>query len=374
MALQVLGRNRDGQGSGSGRKASKGFLGMGFRIGRRIGLYERISAFLDADIDIVRALTAIRDRYDSKKSVFGRDTRAKILSAWIDSMSDGASFSDAIAPYVPTSEHMLINAGEEGGNLIAGLKEATVLSTAAQRNKSTIIGGLAFPIMLLAMIGGLLIMFQVKMVPIFENLLPLERWTASGRSLYALSYFFYHYLWILLACFGGLAFLISSTMGSWTRPPRQFFDRLPPWSIYRTYQGSSFLIGLSSLMRAGVATFDALMKMHGSASPWTKVHLEKMMSAMKSGSLNPGKALDTGLLTDEEAGDVEDYSTLGNFEDAILKIGSRSLEKSIKDIQQKMDILRNLLLFVVAFSIGWVYMTSYGLQTEIANSITAAQK
>jgi hypothetical protein len=111
--------------------------------------------------------------------------------------------------------------------------------------------------------------------------------------------------------------------------------------------------------------------MHKNASPWMRMHLERMMSAMKLGGSNPGKALETGLLDQETAGDVQDYSRLGSFQDAIYLLGSRSLEKGIKSIEMKMGIIRNIMLFGVAASIGWVYLTSYGLQSNIATQMSS---
>src|SRR5690606_18824010 len=133
----------------------------------------------------------------------------------------------------------------------------------------------------------------------------------------------------------------------------RIFDHLPPWSIYRSYQASSFLISLSSLMRAGVATYDALRLMHRTASPWMRMHLERMMTNMRHGGENQGKSLDTGLLDKEVAGDIQDYSATGSFLEAIYRIGQRTLEEGVKSIQIKMDVLKNVLLFAVAASIVW---------------------
>ena len=344
----------------------KKLLQMRFGLSARISIYERVAAFMEAEIDIVSTLTAIRDRYTQRK-----DHRAGIMAEWISTMQNGASFSDAIKEWVPSSEYMLISAGERGVGLIHGLKEATVLSNAAARNKGAILGGILFPLALFGMIIGLMIMFQTQMVPVFKGLLPIERWPASAKILNNLSYFFYHYLWLVVLSIVATGVIIGSTVGSWTRPPRELFDKFPPWSIYRSYQSSSFLIGMSSLMKAGIASYDALRMMHRNASPWMRMHLERMMSSMRLGGSNPGKALDTGLLDDETAGDVQDYSRLGSFQDAIYLMGSRSLEKGVKSIEMKMGIIRNLMLFVVAACISWIYLTSYTLQSTIAQAMSA---
>lgn len=343
------------------------FSRLFFGLKVRTSLYERIEAFLVGGVDVVTTLRTIRDRYMQRRST---RSRAKILDAWIRSMERGGTFSDAIRPWVPTAEHMLISSGERGEGIISGLQEARVLSQAASRSKAAIYGGTVFPAVLFAMLIGMLIMFQVQMVPIFQGLLPIERWQGSAQVLNSLSGFMKDNLAVMIAMVACLSIFIGYTMPRWRGDLRaRIFDHLPPWSIYRSYQASSFLISLSSLMRAGVATYDALRLMHRTASPWMRMHLERMMTNMRHGGENQGKSLDTGLLDKEVAGDIQDYSATGSFVEAIYRIGQRTLEEGVKSIQIKMDVLKNVLLFAVAASIVWIYLTSYGLQTTIAAQV-----
>lgn len=341
------------------------FQRLTFGLKTRLSLYERIEAFMVAGVDVVTTLRTIRNRYQGRRRTRGK---AKVLDSWIRAMERGGTFSDAIKAWVPSSEHMLISSGERGEGIISGLQEARVLSEATARSKAAIYGGTIFPGVLFAMIIGMLIMFQVQMVPIFEGLLPVERWPGSAQTLNSLSSFMKNQLYLVLGGVLAISAIIGYSMPRWRGDIRtKVFDKLPPWSIYRSYQASSFLISLSSLMKAGVANYDALRLMHRNASPWMQQHLEKMMTSMRHGGENQGKALNTGLLDQEVAGDIEDYSQLGSFQDAIYQIGQRTLEEGVKSIQIKMDVLKNVLLFAVAASIVWIYLTSYGLQTTIAN-------
>ena len=343
---------------------SRAMLKLRFGLNARIGLYERVCAFLENNIDIVSTLTSIRDRY--KK---GKDFKYKILNEWIAVMNQGGKFADAIQPWVPAAEHMLISAGEKGQGLIAGLKEATVLSSASSKNKKAIIGGLATPVFLTVMILMMLAGFQLKMVPIFSGLLPVEQWPSNASILNTISAAIVDYWYVFL--FGVLivGFIVTSTIGSWTGSVRNKFDKLPPWSFYKTFQASSFLIALSSLMKAGVPNYDALKMMHRNASPWMKIHLNKMMASMRLSGTNPGEALDTGLLDPATAGDVQDYSKLSSFQDAIYILGKRSIEDGVERTNNKMAVLRNLMFFLVAISIGTVYSTVYTLQSEIGDRV-----
>lgn len=336
-----------------------------FGLKTRIGLYQRMAAFLEAGIDIIRTLETIKKRYDKKK-----DYRGKVIGSWVESMGRGETFSDAIKSWVPPAEFMLISAGERSGDLTEGLKQTVILSEAASKNKNAIIGGLIMPVVLVSMIFLMLIGFQIQMAPVFIGLLPLQQWPDSAQTLYKYSRFFYDH-WFILVCMLGIAGVaIGMTINVWTGKVRDIFDKIPPWSIYKGYQGSSFLIAFSSLMKAGVPNYEALILMEKSASPWLKSHLKIMKERMGKGGSNPGEALNTGILDAETAGDIEDYSNLSGFQKAIFEIGSRSLETSVAQTKRRMAVLTNILLICVAGGVLVIYFTSYGLQTTIAEQMS----
>lgn len=343
-----------------------------FRFGlkHRISLYERIAAFLEAGIPIIDTIQTIRARY-----VKNKDFKAQILEDWLTKMGTGMRFGDAIQSWIPSSEHMLIAAGERGDGLIAGLREATTLSNASANSKKAIFGGVAFPVALMFVLCGMMIGFQVQMVPIFSGLMPVDRWPGDAQTLYNVSYFIKSKLVFLLAVLVALSFLIGKTIGKWKGTTRKkIFDKIPPWSIYRSYQGSSFLVGLSSLLKAGVSLNDSLKMMHSNASPWLQDHLENMIGNLKKGGENHGESLDTGLLDDEIAGDVQDYSRLGSFQDAIYILGSKSIVQGVEQIQANMAMVKQLMLGVVGGSVIWIYVTTYSLNTFIADSLQQGAK
>lgn len=340
------------------------YLKLSLTLSQRIGLYERIEAFLDNGYDLIMTLKTIRNRYQKR-----RKTRSlsKVLDAWIGVMEQGLSFSDAIREWVPTPEYMLISASERN-DIMVGLREARVLSRASADAKGAILGGLIFPTVLFSMIIGMLIGFQSQMVPIFSGLLPIDRWPDSAKTLNSISSFLKNNLVFVLLGLGIIGAVITYTLPRWKGEFRtKFIDKLPPWSIYRTYQGSSFLIALSSLMKAGVPTYEALVQMHRTANPWMRFHIEKMMFSIRQGTDNQGSALNTGMLDEDIAGNIEDYGRLGSFTDAIYVVGKDSLVQGVKSIQLKMNMLKNVLLFAVAGSIAWIYLTVYGLQAVIAS-------
>ena len=351
----------------------------------RISLYKRLSQFIEAQITLNESLDRIRRRYRQQTSLLEKlrmkldqnfqpqgDFRAQILGDWIDRMADGAHFQDAIRPWIPTGEHMLIAAGVRGAGPATGMREAANLSMANSVMKKTIIGQSIQPVVLLMALVAMFILFQKKMVPIFKTLKPVAQWPSSAMKLYNISYFVDHYLLLVVAILVGIAYVIMLSLPRWRGKGRSIADYFPPWSIYRVQQSSAFLIGLSSLMEAGVTTFNSLQMMHRNGSPYLRSHLERMMANMSKGGTNLGASLNTGLLDQETAGNVEDYSQVGTFRTAIKEIGSLNLEESLSRIQVAMGFMKNLMLVLVAGVVLWIYATTYLLQANLANSVTSS--
>jgi type II secretory pathway component PulF len=129
------------------------------------------------------------------------------------------------------------------------------------------------------------------------------------------------------------------------------------------------------MMQSGTPLNDALKKIKQSSSPWLAVYMEDMMKNLRRGGKNFGQHLNVGLMDDETAGDVIDYSELGKFEEAIYSIGEKNLEQSVARIESRMGILKNLMIVLVGVTVGVIYYTSIelnGTVAEAASSQTAS--
>jgi type II secretory pathway component PulF len=340
-----------------------------FGLTHRVNLYERLKSYTEEEFPVFESLLKFKQRYDKKK-----DFRGKIIAHWLDKMKNGATFSQAIRGWVPEAELNLISAGEDGTGLENGLREAIKFGKSSQRIKGTIIGGAMYPLVLLLVILGFTAMFSKQMAPTYLNILPLERWPDGGKYFYIMSKFLVDYWYYLLAIFIGTGILIGKTIGSWTGSLRHVADRVPPWSVYKVYQACSFLIGLASMMQSGIPLNDSLLKIKKTASPWLAEYVEEMMKNLRRGGKNFGQHLNVGLLDEETAGDVIDYSELGKFELAIYSIGEKNLEESVVQIGNRMGLIRNLMIVLVGITVGFIYMTSIELNGVVADSASAKNK
>lgn len=338
-----------------------------FGLKVRISLYERIASFLDAGIDLTKALEKIQYRYEKSK-----DYRSKVLLNWLSELKKGKDFSEAIRPWIPSSEYMLIDAGVQLGSIAEGLRKTIVLAKSSAENKGAIIGGLIMPVFLVLMLLGMIIGFKVKMVPVFENILPISEWPDMARNLDELATAVYDNMNIIFSVMAISTIVIISTLNIWYGRIRSLFDKLPPWSLYKGFQGSSFLISLSALMSSGIPGYQAIESMNDKAAPWMQYHLRQMMAQMKRGG-NSGTAINTGLLDKETSGNIEDYSELGSFEKAINEIGTKALTDSVEKTKARMKVVSTLLLFVVAGSVVVIYYSIFDLQQVIASRAQSQQ-
>lgn len=354
-------------------KNSKGSIPkfLKFRLGLkyRIKIYEKLEAYTKEGFPVYDSLLKFKQRYDKKK-----DFRSKVMVHWLDKMKNGANFSQAIRGWVPDAELNLISAGEDGTGLEHGLKEAIKFGESSQKIKSTIIGGSMYPLILLIIILLFTAMFSVQMAPTYLNILPLERWPDIGQTFYGISKFVVDFWMILLGSFAVIGFVISKTIGNWTGAAREFADKFPPWSIYKVYQSCSFLIALSSMMQSEIPLNESLIKLRKTSSPWLAKYIDEMMRNLRRGGENFGKHLNVGLLDEETAWDVIDYSELGNFEEAVYAIGEKNLKESIVQIEARMSLVKNLMIVLVGLTVGMIYMTNVELNSVIADSASSSRK
>lgn len=343
------------------------WLKFRFGLQKRINLYERLRAYVKEDFPVYDSLEKFEARYAKKK-----DPRAIIIKNWMDKMKHGLSFSKAIEGWVPDAELNLILAGEEGEGIEIGLGEAIKFAGSAQKIKNTIISGITYPFILFAVVLIFVGMFSLKMAPTYLGILPLDKWPELGQNFYAVSAFIVKYWLLVIAVLVITTLTIIKTVGSWTGPARTFFDKLPPWSVYKVYQASAFLISLASMMKSGIPLNNAIKKIRASSSPWLMGYTDEMLRNLRRGGANFGIHLNVGLLDEETAGDLIDYSVLGGFEKAIYALGEKTLEDSVKRINSRMGIVKNLMIVLVGITVGIIYYTTIDLNGVVAESASTA--
>jgi len=331
----------------------------------RIRLYERLERFTTRKKPIREALESIWARYHRKK-----DARRAVFRRLVEQMAGaGSSFSSAIAPYIPPAERLMLFAGEEGAKLPVGLQKARFVAEAVQKMRKALISELRYPVLLVVFLAVMLVVIAYQLVPIMLQMAPLSKWPPVSMMLYYIATAVkVAGIWFVAFVFAA-AVLIARTIDTWTGPMRRFADKyLPPWTIYRVYQGSTFLISIAALIEAGRPIDVALKQITPISKPWLREHVVAMLQQLSAG-VPPGRAIDTGLLDDEVCGDIEDYGSAGAFDQAIGAVGQDTISDSIERIALQAGVVRGVLMLMVAAGILLVYGGMFFLVLETARGM-----
>lgn len=337
---------------------------------KRKRVYQKLMRFLASGVPLPRAL----DILWSHASLDGRkpkESQALIIDKWRRQVAEGKKFGQAIKGWVPESDHLVIEGGEAAGNLTVAIEKAIAINESSNKIKTTVIQGLAYPVMLVAAAVGLLILIVNSVVPAFSAVLPKDQWTGLGAQLAFVADLVDNYLYIFL----GLLFIsigvISWSMPRWTGRFRVKFDRFPPWSIYRLVLGSGFMLTVSGMIKAGIPLPSVLALLARDASPWYRQRVTQTLRWVNEG-FNLGEALHrTGyeFPDTESVTDLRAYAGLNKFDEALEKLGTEWLNESVQKIELQTGVLRNLGFFMLGFTFMWIYGGIFSLQQQITSSL-----
>lgn len=312
------------------------FSGMGGVIGAssRIEIYEALELLVSNDVMLVKALREIY-RVESKDGRKKTEINAIIIYEAVTALESGRPLADALEPWIPDQETQLIRAGERSGNLQGAFKDSIRIIEAKRKIMGAVLAGAAYPMLLMAMVCLLLWQVSSKMVPQFARMLPPEQWTGAAAVLRVIADFVTNYGFAA----AGVATVIGAWI-TWSMPNmhrsrlRLYLDRIPPWSIYRMLHGSTFLLNIAVMLRAGIRVQEILTMMGKNGSPWLRSRIGAALQGINAGR-NLGLALHSAgqNFPDERA--VQFLRILAEqegFDDKLANFGERWLEKSVSAI------------------------------------------
>jgi type II secretory pathway component PulF len=335
----------------------------------RMRIYEKLGKFVANGVPVTQALDEIYNHMslEGKKP---KAVAAMVIDEWRRGVRNGRSFARAIQGWAPTGEVSVLDAGEVSGRLDRAIEDVLFVYSASKRIRSALFG-LVYPIVLLGTTCLYLYIFGTKVVPAFQEVLPVAQWEGAGKQMAALAQFVRVGLLPTLVGVGAVVVLIVASFGRWTGKIRQKFDKFPPWTLYRLTVGSSFLISLGALLHAGVSVPEALRVIHATASPWYRERLVATRQQVLNGARNIGDALHkTGFEfpSAEIVMDIRSYAALDGFEDMLDKLSRQWLDESVKMIQGQMDVLRNASIIIMALIFMWIANGMFALQQQISQA------
>jgi type II secretory pathway component PulF len=346
------------------------FAKFQFTAKKRNRLYRKLNRFLNNGVPMTKALDVLWSHAsdDGRKP---KESQAVIIDHWRRQVAEGRKLGQAIKGWVPDSDRLVIEGGEAAGNLTVAIEKAMAINESASKIKSTVIKGLAYPVMLVGAAIALLVLIVRQVVPAFDAVLPKDQWEGLGAQMAFVANLVDNYLYLGLASLAGLATLIVWSMPRWTGSIRTRCDRFAPWSLYRLVLGSGFMLTVSGMIRAGIPLPTVLGMLSRDASPWYKQRISVTLRWVNEG-FNLGEALHkTGYnFPDKESVmDLRAYAGLNKFDEALEKLGTEWLEESVEKIEVQTAVLRNVGFFALGGTFMWIYGGIFSLQQQITAAL-----
>lgn len=333
--------------------------------GARRRLWLKLAKLLESGVPISKALQTMRERRVRLTSK--DDPLAMALAEWSGHLLNGRRFAEAVTGWLPNQERMLIAAGERAGTLPGTLQSAARIIEAQSNIRAAVIGGVAYPAVLIALTVGIFYLFGFKIVPAFSRIIPEDRWQGLAASMVVMSKAVQTWMPFFVA---GLLALIGAffwSLDKWDGKARVFLDRFPPYSTYRMIVGSTWLIAFAALVEAGERVENALEQLKRHGGRWLTRRIDGCLRGMRSGH-NVGEALNlarTGFPDPEIIDDIAVYSSLSGFNEALAMIGKEWLTESVEQIRAGMRVLFSLSIVLVASVLAYMVSGLFAMQLQM---------
>jgi len=337
----------------------------------RIGFYEGFRNLVENGMSSYDALEELHkiESHDFKKP---DEPLAILTHDLMMKLEGGEPLSQALARWVPYEEASLLAAGERGAGLGPACDDVIRVIEAKQKIAGAVFAALAYPCFLMVPLGVTLWTVANQLVPKMARLSDPAHWTGSAYALYLLARFVTDWgLYSLIAIAIVLvAFFIS--LPRWTGGLRMVVDQGPLYSTYRMIHGSTFLLNLAVMMRAGISANDCLGILNQYANPWLKERLNGAQHGLEMGS-NLGEALlNTGHgFPDKKAVRyLRVLATREGFSEALNRYAIRWLDQSIKNLQQFAKTAFTVALLLMGGVMGLIVMGTQDMQNSFDRSVS----
>ena len=336
----------------------------------RKAFYRRLAVLVRNGKTVAGAVRILEERARGRAKGWPYDPNVVALSQVASRLENGASLEAALAGWAPPADLAIIAAGSRAGDLPGSLEIALAAGDIVKRIRNSIISRTWEPLVMLAAILYLIYLIGHQVLPAMEMAIPEAKWPVSAQMMLPLA-------WIstgppaviTVSLVATLSVITWITMGRWSRHGRRWFDRLPPWSIYRVIQGAGWIAGFSSLISAGERFESALTIQAKHAAPWLKDRLIAARVHILNG-LDLGTALSrTGYAFPDQAliDDIGVFAHSADFPRVLKNIGEEWIRDQETQIQATVAVATTILNVGINLIMVVVVIGIDGLQ----NALTA---
>ena len=281
------------------------------------------------------------------------------------------SFSDATRGWVPQDETLLVTSGNLS-NLVVALENVGRVVDGTQRIRRAMTTAIAYPMFLLALTFGIIIMVGLYLVPPLAEVATGDIiWRGAARSLIWLSDFSIKYWYFFVVGFASAVAIIWISLANWSGRLRVIFDKLPPWNVYKIQVSVGWLMSLGAMVSAGVTIPDAMRMLADNANRYLRRILDSALHFIANGD-NLGVAMSrtkSNFPDSEIIGDLTIYADMNGFDENLNHVANDYLNESVRKMEKMSNLMNSLGILLVSAIIAWVVLGTFQMQDQILNKI-----
>ena len=345
---------------------------MVFRLNteKRMATCRKLASLLRNDFTLMDALGRL-EMIESKGGTKPGEPFAIVMRQWQKNLERGMSFSEATRGWVPMDETLLVTSGNLS-NLVVALENVGRVVSGTQRIKRAMTSALAYPLFLLALTFGIIIMVGLYLVPPLRDAAGADIvWRGGAASLIWLSDFANRYWYMFVIGFVFAVAVVWGSLANWSGRMRVVADKLPPWSVYKIQVGVGWLMSLSAMVAAGTAVPDAMRMLADNSNKYLRSILDATLHFIAGGD-NLGVALQNSErnFPDEEIiGDLAIYADMNNFDQNLSQVANDYLDQSVRRIEAISNTLNTVGILLVSAIIAWVVLGTFQMQDQITSAL-----
>ena len=328
----------------------------------------QLATLINAGLPLVQSLRTVASQTTSKPLKV-------VINQVINDVEAGSSLSVAMAKHPKVFNRVyisLIAAGEASGTLDKALERLAIQQEKDADLVSKVRGAMIYPVIVLAVMAGVLGFMLVKVLPqvqILYNGLPGATLPLITRILLGVSSFIIHFWWVVL-----IVVVVAAVFGTrWARTlgGRRVFDKLkmtmpPLGGLFMKMYMARFARTGTTLVSSGVPIIQ-MLEITGAAV--NNMHIENSIKRATE-KVKGGKALSDSLQGDpnflplvpnmirigEQSGSLEEML------DKVAEYYEKEVDNEIKSVSTIIEPVLMVVLGVVAFIIvAAVLLPIYGL-------------
>ena len=338
---------------------------------RRMAICRKLASLLRNDFTLMDALGRL-EMIESKNGKKPNEPFAIVMRQWQKNLERGMSFSDATRGWVPPNETLLVTSGNIS-NLVLALENVGRVVDGTQRISRAMRGAIMYPLFLLALTFGIILMVGIYLVPPLadvagDNIV----WRGSARSLIALSDFSIAYWPWIVGIFVGVILIMWLSLANWSGKVRAMFDKLPPWNIYKIHMGVGWMMALSAMVGSGVTIPDAMRMLADNANKYLRSILESALHFIANGD-NLGVALNKTEREFPDAdivGDLTIYADMNGFDKNLSQVANDYLAESVRKMESISNVMNSAGILFVSLIIAWVVLGTFQMQDQITAALS----